>query len=79
MLMIESKEDEFQMVLLGTALGEKDSGRIRYAAAMYFFRRNMLSDEALEVYRMCSKLDHEDPKPSLIKLGRLEDIQVQIE
>jgi hypothetical protein len=28
---------------------------------MYFYKRGELPPEALEVYRLCSRLDHQDP------------------
>jgi hypothetical protein len=48
-------------VLINTPLGGEWSGRTRYAAAMYFYRRGEMSAETLEVYRICSRLDSEDP------------------
>ena len=50
-----------QWTLVNTPLGEAWSGRARYAAAMYFYKAGAMSAEALEVYRLCSRLDHEDP------------------
>jgi hypothetical protein len=50
-----------QWALVRTPLGEAWSGRTRYAAAMYFHRRGDLNAETLEVYRLCSRLDAEDP------------------
>lgn len=50
-----------QWALVSTPLGEAWSGRTRYAAAMYFFKQDAMSAEALEVYRLCSRLDSEDP------------------
>jgi len=50
-----------QWALVNTPLGEPWSGRARYAAAMYFYKAGAMSAEALEVYRLCSRLDHEDP------------------
>lgn len=50
-----------QWELVNTPLGEPWSGRARYAAAMYFYKRGELPAEALEVYRLCSRLDSEDP------------------
>ena len=50
-----------QWALVNTPLGQDWSGRTRYAAAMYFYTRGELSAEALEVYRLCSRLDGEDP------------------
>jgi hypothetical protein len=50
-----------QWALINTPLGETWSGRTRYAAAMYFYKRGEMSAEALEVYRLCSRQDGEDP------------------
>lgn len=50
-----------QWELVNTPLGENWSGRARYAAAMYFYKRGELPAEVLEVYRLCSRLDHQDP------------------
>ena len=47
--------------LVKAPLGEPWSGRTRYAAAMYFYKQGELPPEALEVYRLCSRLDGEDP------------------
>lgn len=47
--------------LIRTQPGVEWSGRTRYAAAMYFYQRGEMSAEALEVYRICSRLDAEDP------------------
>jgi len=55
------KEGQEQWALVNTPLGEPWSGRTRYAAAMWFHKRGELSAEALEVYRLCSRLDSEDP------------------
>lgn len=57
------KEAAEQWALVNTPLGEPWSGRTRYAAAMYFYKRGEMSAEALEVYRLCSRLDSEDPLP----------------
>ena len=58
-------EDEAEIAenleLVKTPLGEPWSGRTRYAAAMYFYKQGELPPEALEVYRLCSRLDGEDP------------------
>jgi hypothetical protein len=50
-----------QWALVTTPLGEQWSGRTRYAAAMFFYKRGIMTPEALEVYRLCSRLDAEDP------------------
>lgn len=54
-------EDREQWELVNTPLGEHGAGRTRYAAAMYFYKRGELPAEVLEVYRLCSRLDHQDP------------------
>lgn len=56
-------EDETatQWALINTPLGEAWSGRTRYAAAMFFFKRGDMPAEVLEIYRICSRLDREDP------------------
>jgi len=58
-----------QWQLVNTPLGEAWSGRTRYAAAMYFHKRGELSSSALEVYRICSRLDAEDPLPIIRERG----------
>jgi hypothetical protein len=50
-----------QWRLVKTPLGQQWSGRARYAAAMFFYQRGEISAEALEVYRICARLDAEDP------------------
>jgi hypothetical protein len=50
-----------QWELVNTPLGEPWSGRTRYAAAMFFHKRGEMNGETLEVYRLCSRLDNEDP------------------
>ena len=44
-----------------TPPGVEWSGRARYAAAAAFYNRGLLSSEVLEIYRILSRLDHEDP------------------
>ena len=70
-----SEEDRHQLGLLGTPFEEPMSGRVRYGAAMYFYQRGMISAECLEVYRICSRLDHEDPEPFLARLGLATEIE----
>jgi hypothetical protein len=50
-----------QRKLLMTPLGIPGSGYTRYAAAMWFFQSGEMTAEELEAYRVCSKLDSEDP------------------
>ena len=58
---IPEDEAQEQWELVNTPLGEAWSGRTRYAAAMYFYKRGELPAEVLEVYRLCSRLDRQDP------------------
>ncbi|RJG43792.1 hypothetical protein [Mesorhizobium sp. DCY119] len=58
-----------QWALVNTPLGEDWSGRTRYAAAMYFHKRGDMSAETLEVYRICARLDAEDPLPIIRDRG----------
>jgi hypothetical protein len=47
--------------LVNTPLGQNWSGRARYAAAMFFYKRGEMNAETLEVYRICARLDAQDP------------------
>ena len=47
--------------------GPEWSGRARYAAAMYFCQCGEMAPEVLEVYRICSRLDAEDPVSVLMR------------
>jgi hypothetical protein len=49
------------MALLFTPVGQRGSGAARFAAAMYFYKRQRMTAEMLELYRRCCKLDGEDP------------------
>ena len=46
---------------LQTPLSVKGSGRVRYGAAMALYAEGKISSEQLEVYRICSALDAQDP------------------
>ena len=58
-----------QWGLVNTPLGEEWSGRARYAAAMWFYRRGEMDAGTLEVYRICSRLDRQDPLPIIRDRG----------
>lgn len=62
-------EDAAQLADLRTPPGPPGSGRLRYAAAMHFYTRGQLSDAALEVYRILSLIDGEDPGVLLEQLA----------
>jgi hypothetical protein len=51
--------------LIRTPAGEEWSGRARYAAAMHFYRAGEMSADVLEIYRICSRIDHEDAVDAL--------------
>jgi hypothetical protein len=65
-------EERENWALILTPSGEEWSGRARYAAAMYFYRKNEMSAEVLEIYRICSRIDHEDAVHALkaYKMGQ---------
>ena len=67
------RETEEQWALVNAPLGEEWSGRTRYAAAMYFYKGGEMDAEMLEVYRICSRLDREDPLASFRERFVIED------
>ena len=58
-----------QWRLVNTPLGEEWSGRARYAAAMFFYKRGEMDSETLEVYRISARLDWQDPLPIIRDRG----------
>lgn len=46
---------------IATPPGVPWSGRARYAAAASFYNRGLIGADVLEVYRILSRLDGEDP------------------
>lgn len=58
-----------QWRLVNTPLGEEWSGRARYAAAMFFHKRGEMDAGTLEVYRICARIDREDPLPIIRDRG----------
>lgn len=50
-------------------LGQKGTGRARYAAAMGLHRDGAISDRVLEIYRICSADDGQDPAQMLAAEG----------
>lgn len=59
---------------LSTPLGQPGSGRLRYASAMTLYQNGRLSADALEVYRICSPRDGEDPVRLLKMRGLAREI-----
>lgn len=64
--------------LVNTPLGEPWSGRTRYAAAMFFFKRGDMTPETLEVYRLCARLDQQDPLSIIRQRGVGQDWLVRM-
>jgi hypothetical protein len=62
-----------QWQLINTPLGEEWSGRARYAAAMFFYKRGEMNAETLEVYRLSARLDGQDPLPIIRDRGVGQD------
>lgn len=58
---LETAEVQRQKRFLSTSVGVPGSGGMRYAAAMYFYMQKSMPSDMLEIYRCCSKFDHEDP------------------
>jgi len=64
--------------LIQTPLGEEWSGRARYAAAMFFYKRGEMPSDVLEVYRISSRLDRQDPLAILRERGIGKDWLVKV-
>ncbi|MDP3897768.1 MAG: hypothetical protein Q8Q62_13940 [Mesorhizobium sp.] len=65
--------------LVNAPLGEKWSGRTRYAAAMFFYKRGDMTAETLEVYRLCARLDSQDPLSIIRQRGVGRDWLARVE
>ena len=46
---------------------------------MYFYKRGEMTAEVLEVYRLCSRLDNEDPLPIIRDRGVGKDWLARME
>lgn len=57
--MDDETKQHWEMIKL--PVGAEWSGRARYAAAVFFYQQGLMNAETLEVYRICSRLDAEDP------------------
>ncbi|TPW27433.1 hypothetical protein [Pararhizobium mangrovi] len=65
--------------LVRTPLGVDWSGRTRYAAAVYLYNCGEMDSDVLEIYRICSRLDGEDPLAILRTSGIGRDWLEKIE
>ncbi len=61
MITLESDEDRTQWRHLTNQSGASGASLTRYAAAMHFYQRTMLSAESLEMFRERAKRDAENP------------------
>lgn len=68
---LKAKDEDIaeNLRLIRTPAGQPWSGRTRYAAAMFLFQAGLMGGNALEVYRMLSRLDHEDPETAIKTIG----------
>lgn len=57
------------LAALAVPPGVPGSGRLRYGAAMTLWREGLIGPEVLEVYRIASPRDAEDPEPLLAGAG----------
>lgn len=57
------------LAALATPVGGEGSGRVRYGGAMALYAAGRIGAEVLEVYRICSPLDAEDPQALLNAKG----------
>ena len=57
--MDEERARNLRLIL--TPPGKAWSGRARYAAATFFHAAGAMDEETLEIYRICCRLDGEDP------------------
>ena len=64
---LKTKDDFIQYEFLNTPLKIKKSGYIRYGAAMYFYNKGYISEDTLEIFRICCKFDHFNPKELMPK------------
>ena len=71
-LLKPTSEFELQMAFLRTDVGVPGSGAVRYAAAMYFHKEKSMPHHMLEIYRVCSKFDQEDP----LVVAKFEGVEI---
>lgn len=58
---VSSGEDNAFWQALLVPAGVDWAGRTRYAAAMHFYQKGDMDAQTLEIYRICARLDNEDP------------------
>jgi hypothetical protein len=68
-----------QLEFLSSPVGEPGSGAVRYAAAMHLYQNDLMSDAALEVFRICAPDDTLDPTEELRRLGIPDPIPERLE
>ena len=75
MIAISTIEDRIQYEQLRSLSVSFGAGKMRYAAAMYFYQKAALSDVVLEIYRTVAKDDHTNPLKLLSKLDKQNEIE----
>lgn len=75
MIAILTPEDRIQFEQLHSSSIAFGSGKMRYAAAMYFYQKAALSDVVLEIYRGLAKDDHTNPLHIIVALNRQNEIE----
>ncbi len=78
MIVILTREDREQFERLRSLSIDAGAGKMRYAAAMYFYQRGTLSDTTLEIYRSLAKDDCVNPVKLIETLGRRAEIEETI-
>ena len=75
MIAISTAEDRIQYEQLRSPSASLGAGKMRYAAAMYFYQKAALSDMVLEIYRSVAKDDLTSPLKLISALGRQNEIE----
>ncbi len=58
-----------QLEFLLMPVGEPGTGAARYAAAMHLYQKRLLTEDVLEVFRICAPDDKIDPFAQLERRG----------
>lgn len=78
MISILTHEDREQFQQLRSLSFNAGAGKMRYAAAMYFYQRGTLTDTTLEIYRSLSKDDFSNPIDLIETLAHRTEIEETI-
>jgi uncharacterized protein YutE (UPF0331/DUF86 family) len=75
MIALSSTEDRKQFEQLRSASISSGAGKMRYAAAMYFYQKEAITDIVLEIYRALAKDDQTSPLDIITALNRQNEIE----